>query len=99
MRVRATRISLRLIGLFVFLSASDIARAESPQDHPSWPRSVAAAVGDVFIRIDGDLLRWTPSGIEYKGTLMAVEGSVFSTVMSYPGAKHLGVSHYIDLPN
>jgi hypothetical protein len=73
------------------------ARAEAPASE-AWPQSVTANIGDVTIRIDGALLRWTPGRIEYKGALMAVEGSVFSTVVSYPGAQHLGVSHYIDLP-
>jgi hypothetical protein len=62
------------------------------------PASLTATVGELLIRIDGTLLRWTPARIEYADTLMAVEGSVFSTVVTYPGGKHLGVSHYIEVP-
>src|SRR3954470_24890649 len=63
------------------------------------PTSLTATIGDVLVRIDGTLLYWTLGRVEYKGSLMAIEGSVFATVMTYPGvAQHLGVAHVIEVP-
>src|SRR2546430_2467090 len=94
---------LRLVFAVALLSAISIANAETPPDVPMpespRPSSLTATVGDLLVRIDAPLLRWTLSRVEYKGSLMAVEGSVFATVMTYPGvAQHLGVSHYIAVP-
>ena len=71
--------------------------AVPPAKEPVRPTSLTASVGDLLVRIDGPKL-WTLSGIEYKGTVLAVEDSAYGTVVTYPGAKHLGTAHFLDVP-
>ena len=61
------------------------------------PASLTASIGYVLVRIDGPKL-WTLSRIEYKGTLLGVEDSAYGTVVTFPGAKHLGTAHFLDVP-
>jgi hypothetical protein len=68
-----------------------------PASSEAWPNSLTAQVGDLLVRIDGPKL-WTLSRIEYKNTIMGVEDSAYGSVVTYPGAKHLGTAHFLDVP-
>jgi hypothetical protein len=61
------------------------------------PDVLVATVGDILTRIDGPKL-WTMSGIEWRGTVIAVEDSAYGCVITYPGAQHLGTAHFLEVP-
>jgi len=53
--------------------------------------------GNVRTRVEAAKM-WTISGIDFEKTVMAVEDSAFGTVVTYPGALHLGTAHFLDVP-
>ncbi|MHB9071410.1 MAG: hypothetical protein ACYC54_13715 [Sedimentisphaerales bacterium] len=62
------------------------------------PESLKVVCGDVLIRIDGPKM-WTPSRIEYKGTLLGIEDSAYGTVLNFPDIGFLGTAHKLDIPD
>jgi len=60
--------------------------------------SATVTVGDIRTRVDGPKM-WTMSGIDYQGTVMAVEDSAYGTVLTLPGEhQHLGTAHFLNVP-
>ncbi|MCX6935211.1 MAG: hypothetical protein NTZ01_03320 [Verrucomicrobia bacterium] len=66
-------------------------------DEAKRPTTLTVTVGELRTRIDGPKM-WTMSGIEYQNTVMAVEESAYGTVVTFPGEKHLGTAHFLDVP-
>jgi len=62
------------------------------------PASVTVLCDNVLIRIDGPKM-WTPSRIEYKGTLLGVEDSAYGTVFKFPEIGFIGTAHFLDRPD
>ena len=58
---------------------------------------MVVSVGELRTRIDGAKM-WTMSGIDYENTVMAVEDSAYGTVVTFPGERHLGTGHFLDVP-
>jgi hypothetical protein len=82
---------------FVMTSTKAASPVTKSGDKPLRPTSLTALVGDLLVRIDGPKL-WTLSRIEYKGTILTVEDSAYGSVLTYPGEKHLGTAHFLDVP-
>ena len=87
---------ITIFALFM-LSFTSETRASDPTTQPLRPTSLTASIGDLLVRIDGPKL-WTLSRIEYKGTILGVEDSAYGTVVTFPGTKHLGTAHFLDVP-
>lgn len=66
-------------------------------DNAKRPISLTVSVGELRTRIDGAKM-WTMSGIDYENTVMAVEDSAYGTVVTFPGERHLGTGHFLDVP-
>ncbi len=56
------------------------------------PTSLSVTCGDVLIRIDGPKL-WTPSRVEYQGTLLGIEESAYGTVFNIDKVGFIGSAH------
>jgi hypothetical protein len=66
-------------------------------EQADWPMKTTITVGDVRTRIDGPK-RWTLSGIDYQGHVMASEESAYGTVFTIRDVGHLGTAHFLDVP-
>ena len=94
------RSSLILFGSFLGLFGIKNSHAESSTkipDNAKRPISLTVSVGELRTRIDGAKM-WTMSGIDYENTVMAVEDSAYGTVVTFPGERHLGTGHFLDVP-
>ena len=92
--------SLILFGSFLGLFGIKGSHAESSTticDEAKRPISLVVSVGELRTRIDGAKM-WTMSGIDYENTVMAVEDSAYGTVVTFPGERHLGTGHFLDVP-
>lgn len=56
------------------------------------PTSLAVTCGDISMRIDGTKL-WTPSGLDYRGTRLAIEESAYGSVFNIEGVGFIGSAH------
>lgn len=72
--------------------------AQNPAAQPALPNTLTAVLGDLRVKINGPDLLWSCNGIDYKGTEMAVDGSVFITVATIKGVGHFGSAHFLDVP-
>ncbi len=61
------------------------------------PEKLIVTVGDVLIRIDGPKL-WTLSGVDYRGSEIAVQDSAYGSVLNIKGVGFLGSAHFLDVP-
>ena len=61
------------------------------------PEKLTVTVGDVLIRIDGPKL-WTLSGVDYRGSEIAVQGSAYGSVINIKDVGFLGSAHFLDVP-
>lgn len=98
--------SLLLWGVFILASLLTIlpipecsaeAKPVGPSTVNSWPTTCTVTVGEIRTRIEAAKM-WTMSGIEYQGTVMAVEDSAYGTVITIRGVGHLGTAHFLDVP-
>ncbi len=99
--MRFKRIEPRAVSasLAVLLMTNAIHAEPDPQPAaaPARPDTVTVTVGDILTRVDGPKM-WTLSGIDFQKTVMTVEDSAYGTVLTYPGAQHLGTAHFLDVP-
>lgn len=91
---RAVTASLALLVMSNSINAEPPA---PPSSKPTRPETLTITVDDILTRVDGPKM-WTLSGIDYQKTVMAVEDSAYGTVVTYPGAQHLGTAHFLDVP-
>ena len=88
--------------LIVVIAALPVCASEKMAEDANvkaiWPKSLKVTCSDVLIRIDGPKM-WTPSRIEYKGTLLGIEDSAYGTVLGFPAIGWLGTAHKLDIPD
>ncbi|MDA0834201.1 MAG: hypothetical protein O2955_12160 [Planctomycetota bacterium] len=81
--------------LSLLITASTLVVADDNQTTAggfTGPASLTVTCGDVRIRIDGPKL-WTPSRIEYQGTILGIEESAYGTVFNLEGVGFIGSAH------
>jgi hypothetical protein len=85
-----------LLVLFMNITSSAAPTTQASQDFKRL-ESLTITVGDILTRVSPEKM-WTLSGIDYQKTVMSVEDSAYGTVVTYPGARHLGTAHFLDVP-
>jgi hypothetical protein len=83
-----------LVHLIVALISSDVMAFAEEQRHREvpGPTSVTATIGDIRVRIDGPKL-WTIGRIDYKDTILGVDGSAYGTVVNIRNVGFIGTAH------
>jgi hypothetical protein len=84
--------------ILCLLLAANSMNAIAQTTQPAFPNTLSANLGDLTVKINGPDLLWSPNGVDYRGTIVGVDGSVFITVATIKNVGHLGSAHFLDVP-
>lgn len=87
---------LRILWLVLLLGSSAVL-ADEPSSDAGRPEELECRIGELTFRIDGHK-RWTLSGINFQGEILAVPESAYGTVVNIRGVGAFGSAHFLDVP-
>lgn len=91
------RFTAQILSL-VLTTFSMNAFAQTSANPPPMPNALTASLGDLRVKINADDLLWSCNGIDYKGTVMGMDGSVYITVATIKNVGHFGSAHFLEVP-